>query len=328
MNVTLPSVQEYRQISREFLHFFFMIDRRLRVLSVLASTGTVTAAAQALEYTPSAVSAQLRTLSEQVGVPLVVPDGRRVQLTAAGRALVSRIDDLYELWEQIEAEVVAASGEVSGSLRMCGFSTAAAALLPPVASRLRAVYPLVAVQIIEAGPTECYELLASERADLAVVTATLASPARSDRRFDQRTLMEDPLDLLLPAAHPLAGQSFISLGDAALEPWIADRDGSPYHQLLLTACAAAGFMPDIRHRAVEWESAAALVDAGLGCALVPRLARLPAGYAIVRVPLSGTPRPSRTLVSVVRRGSAASPVVAAALDLLQEVASSRSLTVG
>ena len=118
-----------------------MIDHRLHVLRLLAHHGTVTATAEALHYTPSAVSAQLRSLSEQLGVPLLVPKGRGVKLTPAGRLLLSRADDLYEHWEQIRAELVAGTDETMVELRMCGFSTAAAALLPPVAARLLRTYP-------------------------------------------------------------------------------------------------------------------------------------------------------------------------------------------
>ena len=88
-----------------------MIDHRLQVLRLLAHHGTVTATAEALHYTPSAVSAQLRSLSEQLGVTLLVPKGRGVKLTPAGRLLLSRADDLYERWEQIRAELVAGTDD-------------------------------------------------------------------------------------------------------------------------------------------------------------------------------------------------------------------------
>lgn len=301
-----------------------MIDHRLRMLSILVSTGTVTATAQILQYTPSAVSAQLRTLSEQLGVTLVEPEGRRLQLTAAGRALASRIGDLYELWERIEGEVKTAAGEIGDSLRICGFSTAAAALLPSLASRLRAAHPQATIQIVEASPEGCFELLAAHQADLAVVIATPGTPPRTDRRFTQRSLMEDPLDLLLPQGHPLAQGRPIPLRDASHEAWITDHEGTAYHRLLLAACAEAGFVPDVRHRSMEWEFAAALVDAGFGCALAPRMVRLPSGYDIVRVPLAGEPQPARTILTATRRGAEASPLVAEALTVLEEVASAQS----
>ncbi len=188
-----------------------------------------------------------------------------------------------------------------------------------VAARVHAQHPGVAVRIIEADPDECYDLLLADRADLAVVVATASLPPSSDRRFDQEPLLDDPLDLLLPVDHPLAGETSALLSETSADPWIMDRPGRPYHQLVLTACAEAGFTPEVAHEATEWETGAALVAAGLGIAMIPRLARIPAGYTVARVPLRGDPSPARHLLTSVRRGSRAQPAIAAALEALAAV---------
>ncbi len=297
-----------------------MIDHRLHVLRLLAEHGTVTATAEALHYTPSAVSHQLRTLARDLDVTLLVPEGRGVRLTAAARTLLDRSHELYTSWETIRADVAASADDATGSLRMCGFSTAAAALLPQVASALGRTSPRVTVRIIEADPEECFDLLLADDADLAVVVATAGLPPSSDARFDQRPLLDDPLDLLVPSSHPLAERSSVQLGETADEPWIVDRPGRPHHRLVLTACAEAGFTPAVAHEAAEWDTGAALVEAGLGVALVPRLARLPAGYSVVRVPLRGDPSPARHILTGVRRGSRSHPVLAGALAALDAAA--------
>jgi DNA-binding transcriptional LysR family regulator len=299
-----------------------MIDRRLQVLRMVAACGTVTGAAEALHYTPSAVSQQLRTLSKDLGVDLVVHEGRRIRLTPAARTLLAYADELYARWEEVRAEVVAASGEEVGDLRLCGFSTAAAALLPSAAALIQARSPGCRVRVIEAEPGECFELLLAGEADVAVVVATAQVPSSADPRFEQRYLLEDPLDLLVPEGHRLAGESEVALADLAGEPWIMDRPGRPYHQLLQTACASAGFTPVVAHHASEWDTGAALVAAGLGIALIPRLAHVPAGYPVTRVPLAGQPTPSRHILTGVRRGSAGHPLVAMALETLDEVSTS------
>jgi DNA-binding transcriptional LysR family regulator len=297
-----------------------MIDARLHVLRMLAEHGTVTAVAQALNYTPSAVSHQLQTLARDVRVTLLVQDGRRVRLTPAARTLLAHADGLFAQWETIQGEVTRSAGEVSGALRMCGFSTAAAALLPFVAQRVVEAHPRVTVRIIEADPEDCFDLLLADQADLAVVVATQSLPPSTDPRFDQQPLLDDPLDLLVPEGHRLAGLSSVFLRQAADEPWLLDRPGRPHHQLVLAACGAAGFTPTAAHEAAEWDTGAALVAAGFGVALVPRLARLPAGYPIVRVPLRGDPRPARNILTGVRRGSRDQPVLATALDALETIA--------
>ncbi|WP_114907193.1 LysR substrate-binding domain-containing protein [Ornithinimicrobium murale] len=297
-----------------------MIDPRLQVLRVVAARGTVTAAAHDLSYTPSAVSHQLRGLARDLGVTLLEPDGRGVRLTAAARVLLERADELYARWEEIHAEVAEADPEAAGAVRLCGFSTAAAALLPSVAARVRAAHPRSTVRIIEADPTECFELLLAEQADLAVVVAVPGLPSTTDPRFEQESVLDDPLDLLVPTDHPLATRSSVLLREAADESWILDRPGSPFHQLTQTACATAGFSPFVAHEAAEWETGAALVDAGLGVGLVPRLARLPGGYRITRVPLRGDPTPARHIRSSIRRGSRRQPALATALTALAEAA--------
>ena len=305
-----------------------MIDHRLHVLRLLAAHGTVTATAHALHYTPSAVSHQLRTLAEDLGEVLLVPEGRGVRLTPAARTLLTHADDLFARWEEIRAAVAATSVEQSGALRICGFSTAAAALLPRVAAHFARVHPGVTVRIIEADPEECFELLLADEADLAVVVATATLPASIDPRFDQRPLLADPLDLLVPSGHRLAGRSSVLLSEAAGEPWLSDRPGRPHHRLVLAACAEAGFTPAIAHEAAEWDTGAALVGAGLGIALVPRLARLPGGYPVVRVPLRGDPRPARHILSGVRRGGREHPVLAEALRVLDGIAQESRTPVG
>jgi DNA-binding transcriptional LysR family regulator len=305
---------------RPFVQNLCMIDRRLHVLRMVAACGTVTSAAAALHYTPSAVSQQLRTLAKELGVELVVQDGRRIRLTPAARTLLSHTDDLFARWEQVRAEVVATGDDQGGELRLCGFSTAAAALLPVVAADVRERRPGCRIRIIEADPGECFDLLLADEADVAVVVATPEVPPSADARYEQRHLLEDPLDLLVPKDHRLGREPNVALRDLVDEPWIMDRPGRPYHQLLHTACAAAGFTPMPAHFASEWETGAALVGARLGIALIPRLAHLPDGYPVVRVPLRGDPTPSRHLLTGIRRGSAGHPVVSLALRSLQEAA--------
>jgi len=301
-----------------------MIDQRLHVLRVMAERGTVTAAAEALNFSPSAVSHQLRSLARDLGTTLLEQDGRGVRLTGSARVLLKHTDELYAHWETIRSELAHADPDRVGSLRLCGFSTAAAALLPAAASGVREAHPHCTVRIIEADPEDCFDLLLTDRADLAVVIATEAIPPRGDPRFDQESLLDDPLDLLVPADHPLAGRASVQLSDAADEPWIMDRPGRPLHGLVLAACASAGFTPTIAHEIHEWDAGAALVGAGFGVSLIPRLARIPTGDPIVRVPLRGDPSPARHILTAVRRGSRAHPAIVAALDALGDLARRRA----
>lgn len=282
----------------------------------------LTAAAATLHYTPSAVSAQLKTLAEELGVTLLERQGRTVHLTPAGRLLLEQADELSSRWEQMHTELRRASERTPGSLRLCGFSTAAASLLPRVAGRVMSEHPGTQVRIIEADPQECFELLLADAADLAVVVTTASLPRLDDPRFEQRPLMTDPLDLLVPIGHRFAQQVSVPLAQTSDEEWIMDRPGRPHHQLVLTSCLAAGFNPTVAHEVAEWDTGAALVHAGLGVCLVPRLARLPQGYDIVRVPLEGDPSPSRHVRTGLRAGSSGDPLLATSLAELAQLTGS------
>ncbi|MHA6803964.1 LysR family transcriptional regulator [Salinifilum ghardaiensis] len=296
-----------------------MVDAKLKVLQMLARHGTVTAAAAALHYTPSAVSYQLRQLAEELGVELLVQSGRGVQLTAAARAVLRHAEALQAQAERAYAELASATEEPAGSFTLCGFSTAATHLLPPAAAHLRERFPQVHLRVIEAEPAHCFDLLLSDDADLALVINTAGTPSTSDERFDQEPLLDDPLDLVVPGGHRLAELSRVTLADAADEPWIVGNIGSTYHQLVLTACMSAGFTPNIAHYADEWDTGTALVAHGFGIILVPRLARLH-DRPVVRIPLHGEPAPARRIIAATRRGRSEHPLVTSAVSTISETA--------
>ncbi len=285
-----------------------MIDSRLRILQLVAEHGTVTAAARALHYTPSAVSYQLRQLAADVGVELMVQQGRGVRLTNAARVLLHHAELLQEQWENARADLVGAGVQPSGHVTVCGFSTAASRLLPPAVAAVRAEFPRLSVSVVEAEPDRCFDLVLAERAELALLVATPDSPPVTDHRFEQRPLVEDPLDLVVPLDHELAGRARVTLADAAAEPWIVGNAGTTYHQLLLAACLSAGFTPRLAHYADEWGTGTALVAHGLGVFLVPRLARLADEARVARIPLRGESAPVRRIVAVTRRGAGQHPV--------------------
>lgn len=297
-----------------------MIDHRLRMLRMISHHGTVTAAAQALNYTPSTVSQQIKQLSRELGVPLLSHHGREVRLTSAARTLLTHADVLFAQWEQARAELDAHVEEVTGTLGLCGFSTAAAALLPPTIAALEERYPRLRTRAIEAEPAECYDLVLSNEADLALVVVTTTTPPTSDPRFEQRHLIDDPLDLLVPLDHPLSGRTGVSLSETAAEPWIVARPGTTYHQLVMTACASAGFTPEVAHYANEWETGTAMVARGFGVCLVSRLARWSDHHPVVRIPLRGDPTPTRRVLAVTNAGAAARRPLDYALDVAADAA--------
>ncbi|MEU8825101.1 LysR substrate-binding domain-containing protein [Streptomyces sp. NPDC048636] len=305
-----------------------MIDPRLRTLRVLHEQGTVTATAQALHLTPSTVSQQLRQLAAALGLELLVPEGRRVRLTPAALALLGHADALFARWEEARADLAGYADGVAGRLRMTGVATAITGVLAPAVERLRHEVPRLEVEIGEDPGENRFDLLLAGRADIAVVIPTPGGPSPDDRRFTQRPVLQEPQDLLVSAGHRFAASAAdgMTLAEAGEECWIRAGDPADQHQLLLAACAAAGFTPRVRHNAVDWSAVAALVAHGCGICLLPRLAPVPDGYRgwVVRVPLHGVPVPMRRFVAVMRRGSERRPPIAHGLAALRAAADERT----
>ncbi|WP_043472624.1 LysR family transcriptional regulator [Paeniglutamicibacter gangotriensis] len=295
-----------------------MIDSRLTTLRVFARSGTVAATAELTGYSPSAVSAQLRELQRGLGMQLLTKDGRGLRLTATGRFLVTGSDAMIAEWERLRAAALDAGGQVQSNFGLAGFSSAAAQLLAPLAATLRLGHPMVEVQVLEANPARCFDLLVAERVDLAVIVAMQSDThADEDHRFEQTTLLNDPLDVILPSDHRLATRKTVTLEELATDPWITEAPGSAYHALFVAAFTAVGVTPRIAHEAVEWETQIAFVGAGLGVGLLPRLATLRSAENVVRLPLSGRGNPSRRIVAAVRKGSLDSPLIKDSLAILQ-----------
>ncbi|XVQ09211.1 LysR family transcriptional regulator [Spirillospora sp. CA-255316] len=297
-----------------------MIDPRLQTLRVLQEEGTVTATAEVLHLTPSTVSQQLRQLAKELGVPLLEAQGRRVRLTPAAYTVLEHADTLCTQWERAQADLAAHRRGTSGQVRFAAVSSALAALVAPAAALLRAEHPRLGVGMAEQESEKVFSLLLARRTDIAVVIPTADGPPPGDPRFDQRPLLDEPQDLLVPRGHPLAAGGAVELADAAHELWIGCPDRPDQHHLLLASCAAAGFTPGVAHHANEWFAVSALVSAGFGVALIPRLAPLPPGDGAVRVPLRGEPVPSRRIITCVRRGSDRQPPIAHGLDALRRAA--------
>lgn len=302
------------------LYVRYMIDRRLRVLQAIARHGTVTAAAEVCRLTPSAVSHQMQALARELDVVLLEPVGRRVRLSPAARTLLAHGKTLNAAWEHAQADLAShRAGDVGGTLRFCGFSTAAAAVVPRALDHLRREHPALRVHLRESEPARSFDLLAADDTDIAVVVATPDIPPASDAGFDQHALYDEPLDILVGPEHPLAGRDGVALSDLATDPWICGNPGRAYHQLVTLACASAGFAPDIAHYADEWDTGAALVARGFGVALVPRLAGLPDHHDTRRIPISTAPVPTRRIIAAVRAGSQNQPTIAAGLAALRHV---------
>ncbi|MEV7296032.1 LysR family transcriptional regulator [Streptomyces microflavus] len=295
--------------------------KKLRILRTLRDRGTVTATAEALLMTPSAVSQQLTNLARQLGVELLEPQGRRVRLTDAAHLVLRHAEAVFAQLERADAELTGYLRGEAGEVRVGAFSTAVPALVVPAVRLLRAEgRPGPDVRVREAEAAQAYELLTAGEVDLALSLAAHAPTAR-DPRFSLYPLLADPLDVALPAGHPLAGAPALRLADLAADRWIFGGSG-PWSEITTAACEAAGFVPEQAHSAAGWTAILALVEAGMGVALVPRMASREQRREGVVMRVLEADRPRRHVVAAVRHGASSGPAVARVLKALTDVAAS------
>ncbi|MFG2834578.1 LysR family transcriptional regulator [Streptomyces zaomyceticus] len=296
--------------------------KKLQILRTLRDRGTVTATAEALLMTPSAVSQQLTNLARQLGVRLLEAQGRRVRLTDAAHLVLRHAEVVFAQLERADAELDGYLRGEAGQVRVAAFSTSVPALLVPAVRQLRSSRPGLDVRIREAEAAEAYELLAAGEVDLALSLAAHA-PSANDPKFSRVPLLADPLDVALPAGHPRADAPGLRLADLAAEPWIFGGSG-PWSEITTAACEAAGFVPEQAHSASGWTAILAMVEAGMGVALVPRMASAErrGGVGVVMRVLAAD-QPRRHVVAAVRRGAEEGPAVARVLAALRQAATER-----
>ena len=318
------TVHVHRRFLQCICKVSFMLDvRRLRLLRELQARGTVTAVAEALSYTPSAVSQQLATLEREAGVPLLERRGRGLQLTDAGRGLVDHADAVIARLELAEAELAAAAGgEVGGRARVAAFQTAASSLVLPLLGTLPQAHPKLRLELGEMEAEEGLDLLRRGEVDLVVAEEYDYAPRPRDPTLEVSELSRDPLLLVLPAAHPLcaADPEVAPLAQLAGERWAFARAGTAFDDLLARACRAlGGFEPEIRHRSNDINVLERLVAAGEAVTLLPALGQ-PGGVPGVAVRRVAEQPLDRTIFIAVRRGSGGRPALRAVAQALREQA--------
>ena len=277
--------------------------------------GSVVAAADALGFTPSAVSQQVKRLERQTGVPLLERVGRGVMLTRQGRHLVDAGSRLLTDLESIESDLHRQAGTVSGHLRLTAFSTAMRGLVAPRVAALRSAHPDLALTLTEREPWDTVDLVASGQADVGVVHSWGDLPLAVPDHVATTPLAEDVAEVIVHAGHRLAGRDRVTPHDLVDEGWVATPEGTICRAWLTRMYHGTGRLPRIAHQSMEFASHLALVRAGLGIALVPRLGREPLGDDLVAVPAED-PVPTRSIVAVHRRSMAGSPAVRAVVAAL------------
>ncbi|UFR05804.1 LysR family transcriptional regulator [Streptomyces sp. Go40/10] len=291
---------------------------RLRTLDALARHGSVSAAAEALHVTTSAVSQQLGKLEREVGQQLLAKNGRGVRLTDAGRLLSEHAARILSQVELAESDLEAHRGQVVGELRLSAFPTAARGLFPAALGALRSAHPGLRVRSSELEPENGIAGVVRGDLDLAVVLDWYNKPMPVPDGLVKAPLLDDPAEVAMPVGHRLADRDEVDLTEFAEDEWITWGEGEFCHEWLMFTLRSKGVEPIVGHRAGETHTQLGLVAAGLGVCIAPLLGRHPVPDGVVLVPLRQQVR--RHVYVVWRADADRRPSIRAAVDALRTAA--------
>lgn len=309
-----------------------MLDvRKVRILREVARRGSFSSAAEAMGYTQSAVSQQVAALEREVGVPLL-DRHRGVRPTGAGEVLLRHADGILARIGDAEAELAALRGGNAGPLRMVAFPTAGATVLPPAIAAFRKRHPDVELTLVPLEVPDGRAALEAGECDLALLVEDpdegrddswpgSAPGAREggEDPFLRTHLLDDRMNVMLPAGHPLASRRRIRLDELRDESWILGRRAYvPDEAIFERACRAAGFEPQMAFESDDYLAIQGFVAAGVGVALAPDMSLVTLREDVVVRDLEHPPH--RRIVAAVDGRAWRSPAVDAMLGLVVEAA--------
>jgi DNA-binding transcriptional LysR family regulator len=291
-----------------------LAPHQLHTLRTVLATGSYAGAAVELRYTPSAVSQQMSALERASGLVLFERSAHSVRPTPHAELLAERAAEVLAMLAALDREVAAIARGETGQLRIGSFPTASARLLPGALATLRQRRPGVEIEVDEGELDELLPRLLSGELDLALAYRYDTVPAGWPVRLVETELLHEPLSILLPTGHRLAGTGPLRLAALAGERWVAPLAASPGALNLDRLAALAGFVPRISFRSNDYSVVRGLVGAGLGVALVPGLG-ISDTEGVLPTPLAG--RPPRRAVLALHRAASPNPLIAAALEAIR-----------
>ncbi len=308
---------------------------RLEVLRAVVAHGSFSAAAESLSYTQSAVSQAIARLESETGIQLLVRERRGVTPTSAGLTLVDHAERIFAAITEAEEALAQVNDAQLRRMRVASFPSGGAALMPLAVARFRRTHPDVSLTLAEGEPGDIAPRVRAGELDLALLfefpgdgggrVRRQRSGAETSAGLRIVTLLEDPMELVLPVAHRLSARETLRLADLCGEPWVQTSAASPCARHVVRCCREAGFEPEVSFESDDYDTVQGLVAAGVGVALVPRLA-LGLGIGaqsshpgIVVRSLAPAP-PTRRVVVATAAGVAVSPPARSMIRELIEVA--------
>ena len=289
---------------------------RLVFLSAVHRHGSVVAAARELGYTSSAVSQQVGKLEREVGVKLLEPAGRGVVLTDAALVLVGAAESIEAAREVACGRLEELTGALTGTLRLACFPSAIRGVAAPALGTLSTAAPDLRLQLRELAPEPGLEAVAAGYADVALVHDWVHDRTSFAAGLQTIHLADDPVDLIVPAGHPLAAHESAELAQTTQDVWVTDASDSICTRWIIDMLTAAAENPRVHFRVEEYASQIALVGAALCVGVLPRLGRPPLPDTVRVIPLRG-PTPTRRFIAVYRKTSERRPAIRRLIEELE-----------
>ncbi|MDH0646603.1 LysR substrate-binding domain-containing protein [Pseudomonas sp. GD03858] len=287
--------------------------KQLRSFIEVVHRGGFTQAAGTLHVSQSAVSKQVAQLEQDIGQPLLERQGSQLLLTAAGRIVLERGEALLRQRQELLSELDDLSQMARGELRLGLPLLGSDALFAGLFAEYRRRHPNIAIQLLEGGSRMVEQAVKSGELELG------GSLTPNDPAFEYQPFCNEPLEVLLPSEHSLAGQAEVELAQLADTPFLLYQRSFLLNDRLLSACQQVGFTPKEGGRSGQADFLAALVAAGQGVVLLPAIvARALERPGVVRLPLRAPDYLRWDIAFIWRRGAYLSRAAQAWLALLRE----------
>jgi DNA-binding transcriptional LysR family regulator len=286
--------------------------RQVRAFIVTARFGSFTRAAGLLNLSQPALTVQIRQLEETLGVRLLDRNTRTVELTRIGRELLPVLERLLGEFDAVVSNAREMAAIQHGAVRIAALPSVAATVLPSLIARFRQGHPRIRISLRDAVGRRINAMVLDETVDLGI-----GADIEPEAGLETVRLFEDELRAVLPASHPLCAAETLTLDQLAGEPLILMDADSTVRALVDRAFAERNLLVSPAFEVTYMSTAAGLVRAGLGIALLPSTAiELTGDPAIAARPVP-TPGLRRSIALVLKAGRSPSPAAAAFRDMLQ-----------
>jgi DNA-binding transcriptional LysR family regulator len=276
--------------------------RHLRVVCAIADAGSVTKAASVLGLAQPALTAQLQRIERALGGVLFERDRRGARATALGELVLARARVLLPAVKglQDEATRLASAVDTAGRYRIGAVN---GPILGGLVHRITTNHPAAQVSTYASWSAgDLGDLVLAGRLDFVLVGACGDAPPATDTGLAWRAVAADPVFLLLPEKHELAGRDEVDLAELADAQWVAAPGDGCFSACHAAACARAGFTPRVLFE-TEVRGAIDLIESGDAVGLCQATLRPMAG--LVTVPIAGAPLHWRQMLGWLPDGSAA-----------------------